>query len=100
MKVEYDFSKLGTKIKHILTHWIAFVIVSLIIGLIIFPVTTQSINSTQPQCLTAADLNRGDIVTSIVLSRFCEGMGSQSSVYWQQTQDGNSYGIPICLQIQ
>jgi len=48
--------------------------------------------------LTTADLNREDIGTSIVLSRFCEGMGLKSSVYWQQDEQGNVYGLPICLQ--
>jgi len=50
--------------------------------------------------LTTADLNREDIGASIVLSRFCEGMGLRSSVYWQQDAQGNVYGLPICLQAQ
>ncbi len=50
--------------------------------------------------LTTADLNREDIMASIVLSRFCEGMGLRSSVYWQQDAQGNVYGLPICLQQQ
>lgn len=51
-------------------------------------------------CLTTADLNRTDIETAIVLSRFCEGIGLQSSVYWQQDEQGQKYGMPICVQIK
>ena len=31
--------------------------------------------------LSSSDLNRSDIQASILLSRFCEGLGLQSSVY-------------------
>ena len=52
-------------------------------------------------CLTSADLNRSDIGASIVLSRFCEGMGLQSSVIWQNDVDtGTEYGIPICQKLK
>jgi len=47
--------------------------------------------------LTTADLNRQDIQASILLSRFCEGLGLRSSVYWQRDAEGNVYGTPICL---
>jgi len=48
--------------------------------------------------LSASDLNRSDIQASILLSRFCEGLGLQSSVYWQQDPEGNVFGQPICLE--
>lgn len=47
--------------------------------------------------LTSADLNRQDIQASILLSRFCEGLGLRSSVYWQRDLNGNVFGTPICL---
>ncbi len=50
--------------------------------------------------LSSADLNREDIQASILLSRFCEGLGLQSSVYWQQDAEGNVFGTPICLAPQ
>jgi len=48
--------------------------------------------------LSTSDLNRSDIQASILMSRFCEGLGLQSSVYWQQDAQGNVFGQPICLQ--
>jgi len=48
-------------------------------------------------CLTTQDLNRTDIGAGVVLSRFCEGMGLHSSIYWQQDEQGQKYGLPICI---
>jgi len=52
--------------------------------------------------ITSSDLNREDLgLMSIITSqnsRFCEGMGLVSSVYWQQDDQGNTYGMPICLE--
>lgn len=50
--------------------------------------------------LSTADLNRSDIQASILLSRFCEGLGLRSSVYWQKDAEGNVFGQPICLPPQ
>lgn len=63
------------------------------IGTIEQPFSTETQN-----CLTSLDLNREDIGASIILSRFCEGLGLQSSVYWQQDEQGQKYGMPICMQ--
>ena len=51
-------------------------------------------------CLSSVDLNRSDLASVIVFSRFCEGLGLQSSVYWQQDSDGKTYGLPVCIQLQ
>lgn len=59
---------------------------------------SNSAPSQGPDCLTAQDLNRSDIGTAIVLSRFCEGLGLQSSVYWQRDLNGNVYALPVCVQ--
>ncbi len=59
--------------------------------------TTADLNRSETQTLTTADLNRSDIQASILLSRFCEGMGLQSGVYWQEDAQGNVFGAPICL---
>jgi hypothetical protein len=61
-------------------------------------ITSCNSAETITNCLTATDLNRSDIGASIVLSRFCEGMGLQSSVLWSQDQQGNEYGMPICVK--
>jgi len=105
MKVEIDFGKLKRKL--FVSKWVWIFIAGLFIGAIIGisikgiePTSADwlSFHSGTPQCLTVADLNRSDIVTSIVLSRFCEGMGLQSSVYWQRDINGNVYGLPVCLE--
>ena len=59
------------------------------------PIDLQEIN-----CLTSQDLNTDHLDAVVILSRFCEGQGLQSGVYWQQDQNGNVYAIPICIQPQ
>ena len=51
-------------------------------------------------CLTLADLNRTDLGNAIMLSRFCEGIGFVSAVRWQKDAEGNTYGEPVCLEMQ
>lgn len=96
MKFEIDSSKLK------LSKWVWVFIIGLIIGatlgLVATIYTPEPIFTLREECLTATDLNRSDIGASIVLSRFCEGMGLQSSVLWQQDSQGNEYGVPICLR--
>jgi MFS-type transporter involved in bile tolerance (Atg22 family) len=93
MKLEMDLS--GKKL--------AMMAVLVIIGIAIgygLAMTSGTAGMASPggtQTLTTADLNRSDIQASILLSRFCEGMGLQSGVYWQQDAQGNVFGAPICL---
>lgn len=60
---------------------------------------TQPAEAT-PACLTTTDLNRDDLGAVITLTRFCEGLGLQSNIYWQTDDQNNVYGIPICTQPQ
>jgi len=61
------------------------------------PEPVQALNENY---LTSSDLNRSDIQASILLSRFCEGLGFNSGIYWQQDAEGNVFGTPICLPPQ
>ena len=94
MKVELNLE--GRKIAKLL----AIAVIGIVIGYTLSMFTgSPTITGNAPMgYLTSADLNREDIGASIVLSRFCEGLGLQSSVYWQQDPEGNVYGMPICLQ--
>ena len=95
MKVELNLE--GKRIAGILV----IAVIGIAIGYALATIAPQSsIGPAGLGYLTTADLNREDIGASIVLSRFCEGMGLKSSVYWQQDQQGNVYGLPICLQAQ
>ena len=69
-----------------------------ILGVVIGTVWMPFIGTSEKECncLTTVDLNRTDLSAVIVLSRFCEGMGLQSSVIWRQI-DGNVYAEPICV---
>ena len=91
MKIEFDLNWKGVVI--------SFVIVVIAFG-IGFLSGLRTVPETGPvtNCLTVSDLNRSDIATGIILSRFCEGMGLNSSIFWQQDQNGNVYGLPICVQ--
>jgi hypothetical protein len=98
MKFEFSLEKIKSAISRI-NIWVF--VAGVWIGIMFMLVFTQSpqiTEKTQQACLTINDLNRSDIGASIVLSRFCEGMGLQSSVLWQQDQQGNEYGVPICLK--
>lgn len=80
---------------------LAVVVICLVVGYVFGVLTGPSLTGhTGMGYLTSSDLNRDDIGTSIVLSRFCEGLGLKSSVYWQQDGQGNIYGEPICLPAQ
>lgn len=74
-------------------------IIALTIGIVIAPYFNIPLQENQDQvtCLQTTDLNREDIGMAILLTRFCEGQGLQSSIYWQQDLNGNVYGMPICL---
>ena len=93
MRVEFDISRKKT----------ISVVVLLLIGAIIgysFGLTAASPACLpgQANCLTIADLNRQDLGNAITLTRFCEGMGFASSVRWQQDEQGQVYGEPVCIQ--
>jgi len=90
MKIERSDLKIVASISAI----VIFGVLCYWLGVIEQPVSTGTQN-----CLTSLDLNRDDIGASIVLSRFCEGLGLQSSVYWQQDEGGQVYAMPICMQI-
>ena len=96
MKVELEID--GRRIARVL----AVALVGIAIGYALSTVVgTPSITGNAGMnYLTSADLNREDISASIVLSRFCEGLGLRSSVYWRQDPQGNTYGEPICLPVQ
>ncbi|MDP2974116.1 MAG: hypothetical protein Q8N60_03635 [Candidatus Diapherotrites archaeon] len=95
MKVEINLE--GKRIARVF----AIALVGIAIGYTLSMVAPANIAGNAPMgYLTTADLNRDDIGASIVLSRFCEGMGLRSSVYWQQDAQGNEYGQPICLRQQ
>lgn len=98
MKLELDLSAGG------IARVLVIVLIGLALGFALGLSTGPSavgyagLESLGPQQLTTADLNRQDIGASIILSRFCEGLGLKSSVYWQSDAQGNVYGVPICLQ--
>jgi len=85
----------------IIIHWevIGKIVVVAILCLGIATLGLSFIDTPQGEecnCLTTVDLNRTDLSAVIILSRFCEGMGLQSSVIWRQI-DGNVYAEPICV---
>jgi len=99
MKVETEITgAMATKI-------LATVAVGFVIG---FVAATMTMQPAAPaavatdclksvDCLTTADLSKEDIAIGSFQARFCEGLGMQSSVYWQQDPEGNTFGTPICL---
>jgi len=97
MKVEMEISWIKA------AKLAAVAVIGIIIGyaLAVSTVTAPAAGTTVQMegvdCITNADLNRQDIQASILLSRFCEGQGLQSSVFWQQDDEGNVFGTPICL---
>ena len=93
MKFEVNFSKLKP------SKWVGVFIIGVLLGAVIATVSFELKHEVPTTaCLTTTDLNRSDMSAVIVLSRFCEGMGLQSSVYWQRDMNGNVYGLPICLE--
>lgn len=94
MKLEFELSKRGT------SKVVVWLVVGAIIGFLV--ATTVAPSFMGARCLTTSDLNRTDIGNTIVLtsraSRFCEGMGFVSAVKWQQDEQGNTIGIPVCIQ--
>jgi len=92
MKIEMEISKSAV------AKTLAIVAIGIIIGYALGITTGSGISTAGGvDYLSTADLNRSDIQASILLSRFCEGLGLQSSVYWQQDAEGNVFGQPICL---
>ncbi len=94
MKIEFDIK--GKRSGRVLVIVVICLILGFAIGISTGPAVVGYTGLSGQ--LTTADLNREDISASIILSRFCEGMGLRSSVYWQQDAQGNVYGMPICLQ--
>jgi len=76
---------------------VGIVIVLLAIGFCagyLVPKETGTVNATLS--LSQKDLN---ILGNLsYLSGHCERLGLASSVYVQQDQNGNAYGVPICVQ--
>lgn len=57
----------------------------------------ESSGELQSSCLTSADLNRSDLANVVIFSRFCEGLGLSSSIYWQRDEANHVYGLPVCV---
>lgn len=86
--------------------WLAIPVIAVfVIGIVVGIVGTQEIlkpNNVYQEpvnCLKTTDLNRDDVAAGIILSRFCEGLGLQSNIYWQTDDQNTPYGIPICTTL-
>lgn len=75
-----------------------FLIGAAILGAVLNP--CQECQQQQIDCLTPADLNAEHLNAVISLSRFCEGLGLQSTVYWQQDDLNRSFAVPVCIEVQ
>ena len=60
------------------------------------PVVGGLIN--EPVCLSPLDLNRDDVFAGMFFGRHCESINLQSGVMWQETAQGERYGIPVCVE--
>ena len=86
---------------------LGFVMGASIIGLVMFddtlpePIVGGLLDEPeQLPCLTTADFNNDHLGAIVVMSRFCEGLGLRSSVYWQVDEQGNEFANPVCVVAQ
>lgn len=73
-----------------------------IVGLVLWPVTLPEpvVGGLlgEPVCLSPLDLNRDDVYAGMFFGRHCESLGFVSAVFWQETETGERYAIPVCLE--